>query len=62
MFGVFKLPGPVHKHLYFNMIKMHCKLFFTGNVDFYIFEPQECKMNENYPKILINFAPLKNSW
>ena len=45
MFGAFKLPGPVHKHLHFNFIKTHQKLLFTKNVDFYIFEPQKCKMN-----------------
>ena len=29
---------------------MHLEYFFTKNVDFYIFEPKECKMNENYPE------------
>ena len=49
MFGVFKSHGPVCKHLHLNLMKMH-QFFFTKNIDFYIFEPQKCKMNENYPQ------------
>ena len=37
----FKSPGPVRKHMHFNLIKMHPKIFFTKNVDFYIFESQK---------------------
>ena len=63
MFCVFKSPGPVCKHMHFDLIKMHPKLFFSQkNVDFYIFESQKCKMNENYPETLINFGPLNCSW
>ena len=29
----------------------------TKNVDFYILEPQKCKMNENCSEIHKNFAP-----
>ena len=39
-----------HLDQFVNLIKMHGKIFFTKNVDFYIFEPQKCKMNENYPE------------
>ena len=60
MFSVFfKSPGPFCKHMHFNLIKMRPKIFFTKNVDFYIFESQKCKMNENYPETLLNFGPLK---
>ena len=62
MFGVFKSPGPVHKHMHFDLIKMHPKiLFHKKNVDIYIFESIKCKMNENYPEILLNFGRLKCS-
>ena len=37
-------------------------IFLQKNVDFYIFESQKCKMNENYPATLLNFGPLKCSW
>ena len=36
-------------------------MFFTRNVDFYIFEPHKCKMNENYSKTLLAYGPLKCS-
>ena len=55
-------PGLARAHLHFNLIKIHQKIIFTKNIDFYIFESQKCKMNENYPKTLINFAPLKCSY
>ena len=64
MFGVFKSSGPVCKHMPFKLIKKHLKIFFfTRNVNFYIFEPQKCSMNEkkNYLKKLISFASLKYS-
>ena len=57
MFGVFKYPGPVRKHLHFNLIRSTENYVSTKNVDFYILEPQKCKMNENCPEILKNFAP-----
>ena len=42
MFGVFKSPGPVRKHMPFDLIKMHPKIFFfSKNVDFYVFESQK---------------------
>ena len=56
-----KSPGPVHKHMHFDLIKMHPKIFFHKNVDFYIFESQKYKRNENYPETLLNFGPLKCS-
>ena len=71
MLGVFKSPGPVRKRMHFDLIKMHPKIFFHKNVDFYIFhknvdfyifEPQKRKMNENYPETLLNFGPLRRSW
>ena len=63
MFGVFKSPGPVSKHSHFDLIKMHPKIFFSQrNVDFYNFESEKCKMNEEYPETLLNFGPLKCSW
>ena len=61
MFGVFKSPGPVRKHVHFDLIKNAPKNIFLKNVDFYVFEPLECKMNENYPETLLNFGPLKCS-
>ena len=62
MFGVFKSPGPVRKHMHFDLLKCTQKYFFTKNVDFYIFEPQKCKIYENYPETLLIFGPLKCLW
>ena len=36
-------------------------IFFTKNVDFYIFELQKWELNENFSEIIKNFAPLKCS-
>ena len=62
MFGVFKSHEQGCKHLHFNFTKkMHPKICFTRNDDFYIFEPKKCKMNENYSKTLLTYDPLKCS-
>ena len=55
----FKSSGPVCKHLHFNLIKMHPNFFSTKNVDFYIFEPKKCKMNENYPETSLKWSIVK---
>ena len=61
MIGVFfKSPGPFRKTHALRFDKIPPKnIFSQKNVDFYIFESQNCKMNENYPETLLNFGPLK---
>ena len=63
MFGVFKSPGPLRKHMHFDLIKMHPKIIFSQKTLFFtILNPKNVKQMKNYPETLLNFCPLKCSW